>query len=95
MSHALSNQINSASSKIAPLWPLSHFVAVNPFIGFADQNFARTAQAHKCVQGSDLVMPIAWFKGKFESGEIGLENLRAVVATASPELIESLSLIHI
>ncbi len=89
MSHALSNQINSASSKIAPLWPLSHFVAVNPFIGFADQNFARTAQAHKCVQGSDLVMPIAWFKGKFESGEIGLENLRAVVATASPELIES------
>ena len=89
MSHALSNQIDSASSKIAPLWPLSHFVAVNPFIGFADQNFARTAQVHKCVQGSDLVMPIAWFKGKFESGEIGLENLRAVVAIASPELIES------
>ena len=92
MSHALSNQIDSASSKIAPLWPLSHFVAVNPFVGFADQNFARTAQAHKRAQGSDLVMPIAWFKGKFESGEIGLENLRAVVAVASPELVESFKL---
>lgn len=92
MPHALSNQIESASSKVAPLWPLSHFVAVNPFVGFADQNFARTAEAHKRVQGSDLLMPIAWFKGKFESGEIELDNLRAVVAVASPELVESFEL---
>jgi uncharacterized protein YbcC (UPF0753/DUF2309 family) len=87
--HALSSQIDSASSKIAPLWPLSHFVAVNPFVGFADHNFARTAEAHKRVQGSDLILPIAWFKEKFESGDIGLENLRAAIATASPEIIES------
>ena len=82
--HALSSQIDSASSKIAPLWPLSHFVAVNPFVGFADHNFARTAEAHKRVQGSDLILPMAWFKEKFESGDIGLENLRAAIATASP-----------
>ena len=86
---ALSNQIDSASYKIAPLWPLSHFVAVNPFLGFADHNFARTAEAHKRVQGSDVVMPITWFKEKFESGDVRLENLRAAVAVASPEVVES------
>ena len=86
---ALSNQIDSASSKIAPLWPLSHFVAVNPFLGFADHNFAHTAMAHKRVQGSDLVMPITWFKEKFESGDITLENLRAAVSVATPEVVKS------
>ena len=86
---ALSNQIDSASSKIAPLWPLSHFVAVNPFLGFADHNFAHTAEAHKRVQGSDLLMPITWFKEKFESGDVRLENLRAAVAVATPEVVES------
>ena len=85
----LSSQIDSATSKIAPLWPLSHFVAVNPFIGFADQDFAYTAEAHKRVQGSDLVMPITWFKEKFESGDVRLENLRAAVAVATPEIVES------
>ncbi|MEC7230345.1 MAG: putative inorganic carbon transporter subunit DabA, partial [Verrucomicrobiota bacterium] len=85
----LSSKIDSATSKIAPLWPLSHFVAVNPFIGFADQDFAYTAEAHKRVQGSDLVMPITWFKEKFESGDVRLENLRAAVAVATPEIVES------
>jgi hypothetical protein len=31
-------------------------------------------------------------RDKFESGEIELENLRAVVAVASPELVESFEL---
>ena len=86
---ALLNQIDSASSKIAPLWPLSHFVAVNPFLGFADSNFARAAEVHKRVQGSEVVMPITWFKEKFESGDVDLENLRAAIAVATPEVFES------
>ena len=88
-SHTLSSQIDSATSKIAPLWPLSHFVAVNPFVGFADHNFAYTAEAHKRVQGSDLVMPLTWFKEKFDSGDIRLENLRAAVAVATLEVVVS------
>lgn len=92
--HALSEQINAACAKIAPLWPLSHFVAVNPFVGFADQNFARTADAHKRIQGSDTVLPKDWFKQKFEAGDIGLEDVRAAVAAASPELVESFEAAH-
>src|SRR3546814_4808031 len=34
--------IAQACDKIAPLWPLKHFVAVNPFLGFSDQSFAAT-----------------------------------------------------
>lgn len=89
MSHALSNQINAASAKIAPLWPLSHFVAVNPYLGFADQMFSRVAYSHKRIQGTDLVLPKAWFKTRFESDDIGMENIRAAIAEATPEVVES------
>ncbi|MGB0743233.1 MAG: putative inorganic carbon transporter subunit DabA [Opitutales bacterium] len=92
--HALSSQINAACSKIAPLWPLSHFVAVNPFVGFADQNFARAADAHKRIQGSDTVLPKHWFKQKFEAGDIGHEDVRAAVAAATPELAGSFEAAH-
>lgn len=85
----LSPIINAACAKIAPLWPLSHFVAVNPFVGFADQSFARTADVHKRIQGSDTVLPKTWFQAKFESGDIGMGNLRAALAAASPEIVES------
>lgn len=87
--HVLTEQINAACAKIAPLWPLSHFVAVNPFVGFADQSFAHTADLHHRIQGADTVMPKPWFAAKYAAGEIGMEDLRHAVAVASPELVES------
>ncbi|PXA03464.1 DUF2309 domain-containing protein [Coraliomargarita sinensis] len=86
--HFLAAEINAACAKIAPLWPLSHFVAVNPFLGFADQKFAAAADAHKRIQGSDTVLPKEWFKQKFEAGDIGLEDLRGAVAAATPEIAD-------
>jgi hypothetical protein len=85
----LSPQIDAACAKIAPLWPLSHFVAVNPFVGFADQRFARVAVSSKRIQGSDTVLPRKWFQEKFETGAIGMEDLRAAVSAAPEEVVES------
>lgn len=85
----LSLKIDAAGAKIAPLWPLSHFVAVNPFVGFADKRFAEVAVSSKRIQGADTVLPREWFKQKFESGDIGMEDLRAAVAAASKEVIDS------
>jgi hypothetical protein len=39
---ALESAIAEACERIAPLWPLKHFVAVNPFLGFTGQSFAAT-----------------------------------------------------
>ncbi len=35
-------RFKAAARRIAPLWPLTNFVAVNPYLGFADQHFAET-----------------------------------------------------
>jgi uncharacterized protein len=82
-------KVTLASKKIAPLWPLSHFVAVNPFVGFADQCFSAVAVSHKRILGSDTVMLRDWFKAKFETGDIGVQNLRAAVMAAVPTVVES------
>ena len=85
----LNESILAACAKIAPLWPLSHFVAVNPFAGFADQRFAKVATFAKRIQGADTVMPRAWFNAKFKSGDLGMEDLRTAVSTATPEVVDS------
>ena len=81
--------IFKACEKIAPLWPLSHFVAVNPFLGYADQSFSKSAAAFKRIQDADTVLPREWFKEQYEAGKIDLEDLRAGIALASPEVVNS------
>ena len=44
--------IAAACKKIAPLWPLKHFVAVNPFLGFADSPSPRPAPPCAASPGS-------------------------------------------
>ena len=42
-SDALEAAVRQACERISPVWPLSRFVAVNPFLGFADMSFDRAA----------------------------------------------------
>lgn len=82
----LQTTVTTACNKIAPLWPLSHFVAVNPFLGYADQSFGKAAASLKRIQDADTVLPRQWFKEQFEVGKITLEDLRAGIAAAGPEV---------
>jgi len=83
----LETTLQGLSKKIAPLWPLTHFVAVNPFAGFSDQSFATGAAYLKRVQGSDLVLDKSWYVQQFREGAIGVADLRAAIAGASDEVV--------
>lgn len=75
---ALEHAVEAVSQKIAPLWPLSHFVAVNPFQGFADQPFSEVAFEMSRLRGADMVPSLSWFRNKYEDGTIGHSDLQAV-----------------
>ncbi|GLI94747.1 UPF0753 protein [Methylocystis echinoides] len=62
--------IAAACGKIAPLWPLKQFVAVNPFLGFANQPFGATAATLKRVASIDMLMPRRFYLDAIASGEI-------------------------
>jgi uncharacterized protein YbcC (UPF0753/DUF2309 family) len=61
-------------------------VAVNPFVGFFDQSFSSVTDAHHRIQGSDVVLPKAWFRYQYETRQIGISDLCAAVETASGEV---------
>jgi uncharacterized protein YbcC (UPF0753/DUF2309 family) len=81
---ALEAVIDSACRKIAPLWPLKHFVAVNPFLGFTGQTFARTCATMKRVAGADMLMPRAFYREALAAGVIDDAALDEALAAAGP-----------
>ncbi len=74
--------IARACARIAPLWPLKHFVAVNPFLGFADQSFEETCQTFQRVAHTEMVMPASFYAARIEDGTISDADLADVIAEA-------------
>ncbi len=73
----LGSAINAALERIPPLWPLRHFVAVNPFVGLADQPFANACALLQRVVGSAPLQPAADYLRAFQAGMIRPEDLAA------------------
>jgi uncharacterized protein YbcC (UPF0753/DUF2309 family) len=83
-SHAnLQAVIAVACNRIAPLWPLKNFVAVNPFLGFTGQTFDATCATLRRVAGIDMLMPRAFFRQALAEGRIEDQDLETAYAAAA------------
>lgn len=89
---AIEIAISSACSRIAPLWPLKHFVAVNPFLGFAEQPFGATAATLKRVAKIDMLMPRSFYRDAIASGAIDDDALAEALARAPSDVDRPASL---
>lgn len=78
---AIDAAIDRACGRIAPLWPLKHFVAVNPFLGFSGQGFGATCATMKRVAGVDMLMPRAFYRDALAAGRIEDRDLAAALAS--------------
>ena len=76
----LSDVIAAACDRIAPVWPLKHFVAVNPFLGFTDRSFGSAAATLRRVARADMLMPRAFYRDAIARGEITDADLIAAMA---------------
>ena len=83
----LDRAIDTACQQIAPLWPLKHFVAVNPFLGFSGQTFAATCSTMRRITGAHMLMPRSFYREALASGRIddtdlavGLRHLPTAIA---------------
>jgi len=84
---ALKAAVDGACARIAPLWPLKHFVAVNPFLGVADKSFSGASAWLQRVARTDMLMPLDFFENMVRSGQITSEDLTVAIATA-PKVAE-------
>ncbi len=82
----LERRIQAACGRIAPLWPLKHFVAVNPFFGLRDHSFQEASDLLARVADSSLYMPRAYFREQLAAGRIGRDDLEAAIALSGGRL---------
>lgn len=78
----------AACRRIPPLWPLTHFVAVNPFLGLSEHPFIDACETMRRVTDGGMLMPAGYFQEQWENGSILPENLTAALSHARTTLPE-------
>ncbi len=73
---------DAALRAIPPLWPLGSSVAVNPYLGQADEPLAAVGARLARVAGTPVTMPRRWYAERIASGEISDADLEAALAAA-------------
>jgi uncharacterized protein YbcC (UPF0753/DUF2309 family) len=71
-----------ATQKIAPLWPLKHFVAVNPFLGLSHLEFSEAAGTMAQVAGARMTMPRRFYTDAIGQGRVTEQDLAEALAEA-------------
>lgn len=61
--------------RIAPVWPLDSFVAVNPYWGFADQPFSEAAAQLQGTVGERVIMDRRWYADRVQNGKLPLPDI--------------------
>ncbi|WP_242479573.1 YbcC family protein [Lamprobacter modestohalophilus] len=82
----LPDQIDAACNRIAPVWPLDRFVAVNPFHGLRDQRFEQAAETLRRIAGARMYMPRSYYREQIETGRITDADLSAAAARCGSRL---------
>ncbi|WP_029057833.1 YbcC family protein [Stappia stellulata] len=70
----------AACARVAPVWPLQSFVAVNPYLGMADLSLPQAALRLSRVAGARTLQPRGVYLAALEAGEIAPEDLLAARA---------------
>ncbi len=63
------NVFDRVTRRIAPVWPLDGFVAVNPYSGFADQEFPEVAAQLQATVGERVIMDRRWYADQIRNGK--------------------------
>ena len=70
---------DQAIRAIPPLWPLTHSVAVNPFLGQSHLPFDAAATILARISGNSLTLSRTWYLDKIRSGHITDDDLKAAM----------------
>ncbi|TNF46637.1 MAG: DUF2309 domain-containing protein [Bacteroidetes bacterium] len=61
--------------RIAPMWPLKNFVAVNPYLGMKDMSFNKAARKLAKRNAIRMTLPIGFYIDEYKKGNIQDEDI--------------------
>lgn len=73
----------AACRRIAPLWPLQNFVAVNPFLGLSEIVFVEACHLMRKIAPGGMQMPLTYYAEKYQLAEIQSGDLAAALDHAN------------
>lgn len=80
----LTNTLHAVVRRIAPVWRLEDFVAVNPYLGLTDMDVGAAAALLHRVAGARSTLPIRQRLEQLEQGVIERHDLAEALAAARP-----------
>lgn len=87
--------ITAACARIAPVWPLDQFIAVNPWWSLTAKPLDRVAADLAAASGATLIMPRTYFRKHWESGTITEEHLREACLERNVQASTDTLLMHL
>jgi len=88
LSDSVEDSVRAACRRIAPLFPLESFVAVNPYLGMADRSFGEAAERLASAAGARSTMPASYYLDAVDQGRVNHDDL--AVALAGSESLATL-----
>jgi len=92
MSHTMNRpseileSLRVATAKMAPVWPLDRFVAVNPYLGLQDRDFVDAVALLERVAGARSTMGAEDFRACMSRGELSHADIDRAIAEARSAL---------
>ncbi len=77
-SSSMDDMLERVSSRVAPLWPLADYVAVNPFVGVVAQPFLAARQELRSYSDCEMLMPLEYYADQFRRGRFDITDLEQV-----------------
>ena len=71
----LTGMLRAACARVAPLWPLESFVAVNPYLGLLDHDFDDAARTLAGAIGARTTMTADFYRAAHERGDIAESDI--------------------
>lgn len=72
-------KLHKATKKIAPVWPLETFVAVNPYLGLTNKRFEHAARDLAVTDAIQMTLPSSFYLKKVEAGKLKLGHIGEVL----------------
>jgi uncharacterized protein len=80
--------LQTACKKIAPVWPLESFVAVNPFFGMTDKSFQEVATRMSNLSSVKMTLPIAYYLKAYKDGKISKQDISLALKESSAPIAD-------
>ncbi len=79
-------RLRAATRRVAPVWPLDRFVAVNPYLGLQDHDFVDAVARLQHVAGARSTMPTRDLRSRVAEGKIDIEDIERAIEEANSAL---------